>query len=67
MWLHGQQYGALGRTLFAFIWFTVLLMPVLMLAASCGLLGMYLIHAQRAWELTRGLWVFHAVSTSLSR
>ena len=60
MWLHGQQYGALGRTLFAFIWFTVLLMPVLMLAASCGLLGMQLIHAQRAWELTRGLWVFHA-------
>ena len=35
--------------LFALIWFTVLLMPVCMVAASSGLLGLYLLDARRAW------------------
>ncbi len=61
MWLHGRRYGRLGRALFALIWFTVVLMPISMTAASGGLLGLYLLDAPQAWRAFRFLWVFHAV------
>jgi cellulose synthase/poly-beta-1,6-N-acetylglucosamine synthase-like glycosyltransferase len=61
MWLHGRRYGGLGQSLFALIWFTVLLMPVTMLAASTGLIGLWAIDAHRAWHAFRLLWIFHAI------
>ena len=62
MWLHGRRYGALSRGLFAFIWFTVLLMPILMIVVSPGLLSLYLINAAEAWAVFRILWILHAVA-----
>jgi hypothetical protein len=61
MWLRGRKYGRLGRGLFAFIWFTVLLMPLCMIAASAGLAGLVLLDARDAWPVFRVLWIFHAV------
>lgn len=61
MWLHGRRYGRLGRALFALIWFTVLLMPLCMLAATSGLLTLYVLDPPRAWEVFRLLWIWHAV------
>ncbi len=62
MWLRGQSYGPLGRALFAFIWMTVLLMPLFMIGASAGLLGLYLLDAEDAWNTFRILWIVHAIS-----
>jgi len=61
MWFHGRKYGALSRALFAFIWFTVLLMPVFMIMVAPGLLGLYVIDSDQAWAVFRSLWIFHAV------
>jgi cellulose synthase/poly-beta-1,6-N-acetylglucosamine synthase-like glycosyltransferase len=61
MWLHGRRYGKLGRGLFALIWFTVVLMPLCMIASTSGLLGLYAIDSAQAWRAFRLLWIFHAV------
>ena len=61
MWFRGGQYGALGRGLFALIWFAVLLMPLFMIAASCGLIGIVLLDAGAARDVFRVFWRFHAV------
>jgi cellulose synthase/poly-beta-1,6-N-acetylglucosamine synthase-like glycosyltransferase len=62
MWLHGRRYGGLSRGVFAFIWFTVLLMPILMMVVSPGLLSLYFIDAAQAWAVFRTLWILHAVA-----
>lgn len=61
MWLQGRRYGPLGRGLFAFIWFTVLLMPVFMAMGAAGLIALFVVDEPRAWIAFRGLWIFHAV------
>lgn len=61
MWLRGRKYGNLGRALFALIWFSVLLMPLSMIAASVGLLGLLLIDARHSLAVFRVLWILHAV------
>lgn len=61
MWFHGRKYGALSRGLFAFIWFTVLLMPIFMIMVAPGLVGLYMIDSAQAWSVFRSLWIFHAV------
>jgi|GEM_PF-161111 len=61
MWLHGEAHRQLGGPLFAFFWFSVLLMPVFMIGATTGLVGLHLTGPERAWETFRILWILHAV------
>jgi cellulose synthase/poly-beta-1,6-N-acetylglucosamine synthase-like glycosyltransferase len=60
MWFHGRKYGGLSGTLFSFTWFTVVLMPVLMIVASTALLGLYVLDSAQAWTMFQMLWIFHA-------
>lgn len=61
MWLHGRRYGGLSGAPFAFIWFAVLLMPIVMMAVTPGLISLYFMDAAEAWAVFRGFWILHAV------
>lgn len=56
------RYGSLGRLPFLVLWYSVLLMPVLMFGASAGLLTLYFINAAAAWSAFHALWLWHAVA-----
>lgn len=56
------RFGSLGRLPFLLLWYSVLLMPVLMFGASVGLLVLYSINAAAAWAAFQALWLWHAVA-----
>lgn len=57
-----RNYGRLAHLPFLLLWYTVLLMPVMMLGASLGLLTLYAIDDRTAWTIFRALWIWHAVA-----
>jgi cellulose synthase/poly-beta-1,6-N-acetylglucosamine synthase-like glycosyltransferase len=57
-----SAFGRLGRLPFLLIWFTVLLMPVLMFGASAGLITLYVLRAPVAWSAFHALWIWHAIA-----
>jgi cellulose synthase/poly-beta-1,6-N-acetylglucosamine synthase-like glycosyltransferase len=61
IWGRGRKFR--WRTLlpFALLWFTVLLMPMLMLGAAAGLMGLYMLNAPLAWSAFTCLWIWHTV------
>ncbi len=56
VWFRRGRWGRLGGVSFGLIWFTVTLMPVLMVAASTGLIALYLIDANLSAHVFRTLW-----------
>ncbi len=56
VWFRRRSWGALGGISFGLIWFTVTLMPVFMVAASVGLIFLYLLNSAFALDVFRGLW-----------
>ncbi len=63
MWGKQRDIAAgLADPLFALLWFTVVLMPLLMLGASAGLITLDLLGASVLWSVFRGLWIMHAVA-----
>jgi cellulose synthase/poly-beta-1,6-N-acetylglucosamine synthase-like glycosyltransferase len=61
LWAHVNGFGRLAGIPFKLLWFTVLLMPIIMLGSAAGLIGLYFINAPRAWEVFRVLWVWNLV------
>lgn len=57
-----RRFGGLGNFPFLVLWFTVLLMPVLMLGASVSLIVLHAGSSQTAWSVFRALWIWHAVA-----
>jgi cellulose synthase/poly-beta-1,6-N-acetylglucosamine synthase-like glycosyltransferase len=61
IWGRGRAFRWLTLLPFSLLWFTVLLMPLLMLGSAVGLIGLYLIDAPLAARAFTLLWVWHAV------
>jgi cellulose synthase/poly-beta-1,6-N-acetylglucosamine synthase-like glycosyltransferase len=61
VWLRRRK-GRLGGVSFALIWFSVFLMPVLMLLSSAGLLTLYAIDREHAMDVFRALWALNLVT-----
>jgi cellulose synthase/poly-beta-1,6-N-acetylglucosamine synthase-like glycosyltransferase len=57
IWLRGRRVGRLGSVSFAVIWFSVLLMPVFMVASSSALVALFLHDRAFSFDLFRALWV----------
>ena len=62
IWLRGRRVGRLGSVSFALIWFSVLLMPVFMVASSGALVALFLLDRDFSVELFRGLWALNLVT-----
>ena len=63
MW--GKQrprFGRLGRWPFKLVWYSSLLMPLLLTSASASLVSLYAMHATSAWPAFRFLWIWHAIA-----
>jgi cellulose synthase/poly-beta-1,6-N-acetylglucosamine synthase-like glycosyltransferase len=56
IWLRGHSVGRLGSISFAVIWFSVLLMPVFMVASSSALIALFLEDRDFSFGLFRALW-----------
>lgn len=57
-----SRFGRLGRWPFKLLWYSSLLMPLLMTAASASLITLYAMHATSAWPAFRFLWIWHAIA-----
>jgi cellulose synthase/poly-beta-1,6-N-acetylglucosamine synthase-like glycosyltransferase len=64
-WLRRGRAGRLGGISFALIWFSVLLMPVLMVLSSVALVTLYLLDRDVAFDVFRGLGAANLVASLL--
>ncbi|RMZ59297.1 glycosyltransferase family 2 protein [Chryseobacterium nematophagum] len=58
IWFNKQAKG-LGSFSFAFIWFTILLMPLLMILVSIGLIGLFFLDSYYSWALFKQFWLLN--------
>jgi len=59
MWLRRGRAGPLGSASFALIWFSVTLMPVLMVASSVALVTLFALDRGLSLGAFRGLWAIN--------
>ena len=59
IWLRRDRAGRLGSVSFALIWFSVLLMPILMLLASASLVALFVWDREFSVDVFRGLWAIN--------
>jgi cellulose synthase/poly-beta-1,6-N-acetylglucosamine synthase-like glycosyltransferase len=60
LWFRPSRDHRLGSVSFGVTWFSILLLPVFMLLASGGLLGLLLLHSDIAEVVFRAMWVVAA-------
>jgi cellulose synthase/poly-beta-1,6-N-acetylglucosamine synthase-like glycosyltransferase len=61
-WLRRDRAGRLGGISFALIWFSVLLMPVLMVLSSAALVTLFLLDRSVSVDAFRALWVVNLIA-----
>ena len=62
VWLRRRGAGRLGGVSFALIWFSVLLMPVLMLLSSAALVALFALDRSASTDVFRALWAANLVA-----
>lgn len=62
VWLRRRSAGSLGGVSFALIWFPILLMPILMIVASLGLVGLFFVDREASAYVFRALWLLSIVT-----
>ncbi|MET0725699.1 MAG: glycosyltransferase family 2 protein, partial [Leifsonia sp.] len=60
VWFRPSREHKLGTISFGLFWFSVFLLPVLMIASSTGLIGLYLLGSPLASVVFRTLWIIAA-------
>ncbi len=61
LWFRPRRVHGLGGITFGLAWFTVLLQPISMIAASAALLLLLLLGDAQAWAAFHALWIVNAV------
>lgn len=56
LWFHPGGATRLSSPLFGLVWFSVVFMPVFMILAAIGLVGLYLLDPSWAWAALSGFW-----------
>ncbi|NNE71806.1 MAG: glycosyltransferase family 2 protein, partial [Rhodothermales bacterium] len=62
IWFRPSKHAGLGSPVFGFIWFSIFLMPVLMVLATTGLVGLYFLDFPLSWRLFQMFWIIHAIT-----
>ncbi|MBN9407913.1 MAG: glycosyltransferase family 2 protein [Burkholderiales bacterium] len=62
LWFRRSLGTALAAPLFGLVWFSIVLMPVFMVLASIGLVGLYLLNPPKAWHLLSLFWGLSAAT-----
>ncbi len=58
IWLN-REIGNLGSFSFSFIWFTIMLMPLLMILSSIGLTGLFFLDFPYSWFIFKQFWILN--------
>jgi len=58
LWTQSNGFGRLAGLPIKMLWFSVLLMPIVMFGSAVGLIGLYFINAGTAWSVFRALWIW---------
>lgn len=58
IWLN-KEAGNLGSFGFSFIWFTIMLMPILMILSSIGLTGLFFLDFPYSWTIFKQFWILN--------
>nr|WP_297165342.1 glycosyltransferase family 2 protein [uncultured Dysgonomonas sp.] len=58
IWLN-RKVGNLGSFGFSFIWFTIMLMPILMILSSVGLTGLFFLDFSYSWMIFKQFWILN--------
>jgi len=61
LWCNTNFHQDLGSLAFAMIWFSILLMPVYMIAAATGLVVLYFADFPLSWALFRAFWILNVI------
>lgn len=62
IWLRSSLYHRLGHLTFFILWFTIILMPIFMILASIGLVGLFFSDFALSWYLFRMLWILNVIT-----
>lgn len=62
VWFRRRREPRMGGILFGLSWFSILLLPLVMIAGSTSLLVLYLLDPSLAWSAFHGLWVINLVT-----
>lgn len=62
LWFRPSKQHNLGSFVFGLTWFSLFLLPLLMITSSAALVGLFLLDAPTAWPAFRWLWIINAVS-----
>jgi len=62
IWLQKNPIHRLGSFTFFALWFTIILMPVFMILASIGLVGLFFSDFAWSWYLFRLLWILNVIT-----
>lgn len=62
LWFRPSAGRRLGSASFGLIWFSLLLLPVSMVASSAALVALYLIDGGWAYDAFRALWIINALA-----
>jgi len=61
LWANRSAHNELGSMSMAFLWFSIFLMPLFQIGASLGLITLYFIDAETAWQVFRWFWILAAI------
>jgi cellulose synthase/poly-beta-1,6-N-acetylglucosamine synthase-like glycosyltransferase len=62
LWFNRDQHAVLGSRVFGFLWFTLFLMPLLMISAAVGLVSLFFVDFPLSWKLFNLLWLSNALT-----
>lgn len=62
LWFRKSVHPGLGSWTFGFIWFSIFLMPILMIGATAGLTGLFFVDFPLSWKLFKMFWITHAIT-----
>ena len=62
LWFRRSDDHQLGSFMFGLSWFSLFLLPVLMVGSCIGLLGLFVINSDIAWPMFRLLWIINAIA-----
>jgi cellulose synthase/poly-beta-1,6-N-acetylglucosamine synthase-like glycosyltransferase len=62
LWFARSRHPVLGSRTFGFLWFTLFLMPLLMISAAVGLMALFFLDFPLSWTLFRLFWILNALT-----
>jgi cellulose synthase/poly-beta-1,6-N-acetylglucosamine synthase-like glycosyltransferase len=62
LWFRRSKEHNLGSFMFGLTWFSLFLLPLLMITSSAALVGLFFLDPEFAWPAFRWLWIINAIS-----